>query len=134
MRRGYTLNPPHSSMSLVRSTIKIYPSSSMYPTSPVRRKPSLVIVSWVASARFQYPFMTLGPPMQISPFSPRATSRSAPFDRRQIEIFDAGMVDDRDVHRRYARKDRNLLLANILDDCSGVEPGVQDHLCADADT
>jgi hypothetical protein len=64
----------------------------------------------------------------------RGPSRSAPLDRRQIQIFDAGMVDDRDVHRRYAGKDRNLLLANILDDGSRVEPGVQDHLCADADT
>jgi hypothetical protein len=40
-------------MSLVRSTMKTKPSSSMIATSPVRNMPSNVVTSAVASGLFQ---------------------------------------------------------------------------------
>src|SRR6185369_7910912 len=67
---GYTFSPPVMIMSLTRSLMNRYPSSSSDPTSPVRKKPLAVNDSAVASGRRQYPAVTLGPRTTISPDSP----------------------------------------------------------------
>ena len=45
----------------------------MYADVAGAKKPSLVMVSAFASGFFQYPFITFGPRMHISPFSPSRT-------------------------------------------------------------
>mmetsp|Transcript_17397 Transcript_17397/g.28072 ORF Transcript_17397/g.28072 Transcript_17397/m.28072 type:complete len:206 (-) Transcript_17397:1036-1653(-) len=60
-------------MSLSLSTMKTKPSSSMYPTSSVCSQPPRK-VSRVLDSISQYPFITCGPRVTISPTDPRGTS------------------------------------------------------------
>ncbi|OMJ26057.1 hypothetical protein AYI70_g481 [Smittium culicis] len=72
---GATWNPLYLISSLILSTINTFVSSSMYPTSPVWKNPSLSIESLVASGLFKYPFMTFVPLKHSSPtwFTPSAS-------------------------------------------------------------
>ena len=75
----YTFSPARRIMSVTRSSTNTNPSSSTRPMSPVRSQPSTMAAA-VASGRFQYPRMRLGPANQISPTSP--VGRSLPSGSR----------------------------------------------------
>src|SRR5262249_9288086 len=79
--RGETLYPPRMIKAFLRSTAQKYPSPSTIAMSPVENQPSL-IASAVASGRFQYPFITLGPLTWISPAVPVGTSLPSSSTRR----------------------------------------------------
>src|SRR5947209_9826654 len=72
--RGYTLNPPVMISSLIRPRIASVPSAPISPTSPVRKKPSGVNASAVASGLRQYPLNTWPPLSSTSSSSPSLTS------------------------------------------------------------
>ena len=54
-------------MSFLRSTMRKKPFESISAMSPVRSHPASSSTAAVSSGRFQYPRMTCGPRMQISP-------------------------------------------------------------------
>ena len=84
--RGYTLKPPEMMSSLLRPTMRRYPSSSNEPMSPLRNQPS-TNASRVASGRRQYPGNTLGPRSRISPPSECA---SLPLSSRRTSTPGSG--------------------------------------------
>jgi hypothetical protein len=63
-------------MSFSRST-SVRKPSCIVPMSPVRTKPSRVMVAWVMCGRFQYPDMIVGERTHTSP-GPPASVTSAP--------------------------------------------------------
>src|SRR5918996_759245 len=112
----------------------------MKPISPDLKKPSGVITLAVSSGRFQYPAMTCGPLMQISPTSPRgrslpSSSRMAisvegsgkpivPVNRMSLtllavatgELAEILIVQERVEQRVQAREDVEGLLLQFLDE------------------
>ena len=64
-------------MSLARSTMNTKPSSSMRAMSPVWNQPSR-IASAVASGRFRYPLMMMGPRTHSSPTASGDGATSSP--------------------------------------------------------
>ncbi len=62
----------------------------------------------------------------------RRATAEARFDRTQVVLGDARVVDDRNVHRRHAGIERDMLLRENFQDVAGVaRVGYDDQLTAD---